>query len=337
MDFELRLLRAALALAEHRNFARAAKAVHVSQPALSRAIQELEQRAGTRLFDRTSQGAEATDAGVILLDHARDVMSRASDLGREMDLLKGLETGELRIGAGTYPSHMYVDRALGRLVREHPSVRISVANDNWANLLPLLRKREIDLAVIDATAASADPEMRVIRLQPRQGYFALRPGHPLRKLQGADQLAEVWNYPFVSTSRFSSVLFKELAGVRLGPQKSGRLATRGLTSIACESLYMMMRIAAESDAVALLPLNVIVDEVERGRLAAFPAPDWLRGNFGIVHLAHRSLSPLGETFVRMVQEVDAETQEWELKTVKRLFPEKEPPRSKPTNRRLSKS
>ena len=185
MDFELRLLRCALALADHRNFARAAKAVYISQPALSRAIQELEQRAGTRLFDRTSLGVEPTDAGVVLLDHARDVMSRASDLGREMDLLHGLEKGELRIGAGTYPAHLYVDRVIGRLVREHPSVRINVANDNWANLLPLLRKREIDLAVIDVTSASTDPEMNASRLSPRKGYFTVRPGHPLLKLPSA--------------------------------------------------------------------------------------------------------------------------------------------------------
>ena len=163
-------------LAEHRSFARAAKAVHISQPALSRSIQELEQRAGTRLFDRTSLGAEPTAAGALFLEHARDVMSRASDLGREMDLLKGLETGELRIGAGTYPSNMYVDQAIGRLLREHPSVKISISNDNWSNLLPLLRKRELDLAIIEATTAEAEPEMHVIRLSTHQGYLVLASG-----------------------------------------------------------------------------------------------------------------------------------------------------------------
>jgi len=337
MDFELRLLRAALALAEHRNFARAAKAVHVSQPALSRAIQELEQRAGTRLFDRTSQGAEPTDAGLVLLDHARDVMSRASDLGREMDLLKGLDKGELRIGAGTYPSHMYVDRALGRLAREHPSVRINVANDNFANLLPLLRKREIDLAVIEATAASADPELRVLPLQPRRGCFVVRAQHPVLQLRAEDQAAGVWDYPFVSTSRFSSVMVKELAGARLRPDKIGKAATKGLTSIACESLHMMMTIAEESDAVALLPLNVAFEGVQRGNLAAIPAPEWLRGNFGIVHLAHRSLSPLGQTFVRIVQEVDCEMLAWEERVSGQLFGPTQRNRPKPSPRRLKKT
>ncbi len=319
MDFDLRLLRCALALAEYRNFARAAKAIHISQPALSRSIQELEQRAGTRLFDRTSLGVEPTAAGAVFLEHARDVMSRASDLGREMDLLKGLETGELRIGAGTYPSNMYVDKAVGRLLREHPSVRISIANDNWSNLLPSLRKRELDLAIIDASAAEAEPEMHVTQLREHQGYLVLRSGHPLLAVKGSHQLDGTWRYPFVATSRFPTTVFKELTNLLLGQQGASRPGARALMSVTCESLHMMKSIVRESDAVAIMPLNLIIGEVDRGDLHAIAGPDWLRGKFGIVRLAHRSLSPLGETFVRMVQQADEDLLAWEEKTAKRLF------------------
>jgi DNA-binding transcriptional LysR family regulator len=336
MDIELRLLRCALALAEHRNFARAARAVHLSQPAVSRAIQELEQRAGTHLFDRTSTGAEPTAAGALFLEHAKEVMSRASDLGREMDLLKGLGKGELRIGAGTYPSTMYVDRAIGRLLRAHPHVRVSVVNDNFASLLPLLRKREIDLAVMDATASEGDPELHVTKLQPHQGYLVLRAGHPLLKNPSSEPVEETWNYPFVTTSRFSNAMFKELAGALLGPQRAARLGTKSLVSVACESLQMMKTVALESDAVAILPLNVVADEVERADLCAIPGPPWMRGNFGVVWLAHRSLSLVGETFVQLVREADAELMAWEEKTAKRLFRQKPSGTTKSTARRVRK-
>jgi DNA-binding transcriptional LysR family regulator len=92
-----------------------------------------------------------------------------------------------------------------------------------------------------------------------------------------------------------------------------------MPSVGCESLYMMKNVARNSDAVTLLPLNVIADEVERGELAAIPGLPWMRVAFGIVRLAHRSLSPLGETFVRMVQEADAQLLAWEEKTAERLF------------------
>jgi DNA-binding transcriptional LysR family regulator len=319
MDFDLRLLRCALALAECRNFARAAKAVHISQPALSRSIQELEQRAGTRLFDRTATGAEPTAAGALFLEHAREVMSRASDLGREMDLLKGLETGELRIGAGTYPCNMYVDKAIGRLLREHPSVKISISNDNWLNLLPLLRKRDLDLAIIESTTAETEPEMHVTRLREHRGYLVLRSGHPLLAVDDSRQLEEAWRYPFVATSRFSVSMFKDLAVALLGPQSTAKVGIKSLQAVTCESLYMMKTITLRSNAVALLPLNVVAEEIERGELCVIPGTPWLRGTFGIVRLARRSLSPLGETLVRMVQEADEDLIEWEEKTAKRLF------------------
>lgn len=76
MNIDLRLLRYALALAEHRNFARAANAVHISQPSLSVAIQQLEEMAGTRLFERTTRsGVEPTDVGWCCLNK-RAISSR---------------------------------------------------------------------------------------------------------------------------------------------------------------------------------------------------------------------------------------------------------------------
>ncbi len=319
MDFDLRLLRCALALAEHRNFARAAGSIHLSQPALSRAIKELEQRAGTRLFDRTSIGAEPTDAGNVFLEHARDVMSRASDLDREMNLLTGLEKGELRIGAGTYPSNMFLDKAIASLLREHPSVHVSISNDNWSNLLPLLRKRELDLAIIEVTAAEADPELHVTRLNQHQGYLVMRAGHPLLIADPPQQLDETWTYPFISTSRFPPALFKELAAALLGPQHAAKLGSKTLVSVACESLYMMKCIVRDCNAVALLPLNVVAGEIERGELCAIAGPPWMTAEFGIVHLAHRSLSPLGRTFVRLIQEADAQLSSWEQEAAPRLL------------------
>ncbi len=105
----------------------------------------------------------------------------------------------------------------------------------------------------------------------------------------------------------------------LGSRKKAELSSRALLSVACESLHMMKDIAKGSDAVALLTLNLVADEVQRGEMVAIPAPEWVRANFGIVHLAHRSLSPLGETFVEFVKQADQELLHWEERTAKKLF------------------
>lgn len=173
---------------------------------------------------------------------------------------------------------------------------------------------------MDVTAAEADPEMSVIRLLPHRGYVVFHPRHPLLAVNPPQQAAETWSYPFVATARFAPAMFKGLAGAILGSEKSNRRGKKSLHAVTCESLHMMKTIVLESDALAILPLNVIADEVERGELVARPCPDWVRANFGIARLAHRSLSPLGERFVRMVREADAELLEWEEKTAAKLFP-----------------
>ena len=84
MDFDLRLLRHARALGEERNFARAARTLRLTQPALSRSIQDLERRTGIKLFDRNKGRVEPTDLGRIFLAHARELMGRAEALDREV-------------------------------------------------------------------------------------------------------------------------------------------------------------------------------------------------------------------------------------------------------------
>src|ERR1700761_269292 len=130
MRFDLRLLRHALALAEHRHFARAASAMHISQPTLTRSIQELEKLCGTLLFDRDApRGPEPTAVGSIFLARAQEVVSRADDFEREMDLMKGLEKGDLRVGSGTFTGPLFVDLALARLIKEQPSIRVEGSHE----------------------------------------------------------------------------------------------------------------------------------------------------------------------------------------------------------------
>jgi DNA-binding transcriptional LysR family regulator len=321
MDFEIRLLRCALSLAEHRHFARAAHSLHLSQPSLSRSIQNLEKQAGVRIFERGTHGVEVTDAGGIFLEHAREVMSQSSDLSREMELLRGLGKGELQVGVGTYVGLRFVDRVIARIVRDHPEVRLRVANDNWANLLPLLRRRELDLAVADVRAITDDQDFLITRLTRRQGYLAVRPGHPLLKKKRALSMSDVLNYPFVSTSRFPSAMLREFMSESAAGESPSPRGPRTVPSIACESLGMMKTIAQESDAVALLTLNVLIPELEAQTIAVLPvALPVLQGEFGIVRLARRSLSPLGELFFSSVLQMDAEVADMEGRASKKLFP-----------------
>ena len=328
MDFEIRLLRYALALAQHRNFARAARSLKITQPGLSRSIQSLERAAGVQIFIRGAGAIEVTDAGEVFLEYAREVMSHSSDLSREMELMKGLDRGELQIGVGTYVGVMYVDQAVANIVREHPGVCLRLASDNWANLLPLLRRRELDLAVIDARSLAADPEYHISPLTRRMGYLAVRPAHPLLKQRNALTMSDVLHYPFVSISRIPPALLRQFVSESAAGDNPSRPGLKTFPSIACESVIMMRNIVVKSDAVALLPLNILIPDLEAKAIAVLPLSlPWMQSDFGIVRLARRSLSPLGELFVRKMVEVDAEVAAVEEKAARRLIPRKKIARS----------
>ena len=112
MDISLRLLRHALTLAEHRNFPRAAVALGISQPALSRSMQNLERTVGAVLFDRRPQGVEPTDAGQLLLLRARELLSFSEEFVNEVSRTNSLHRGRIVCGAGPYPAETVVASAM---------------------------------------------------------------------------------------------------------------------------------------------------------------------------------------------------------------------------------
>jgi len=320
MEFEIRLLKCALTLAEQRNFARAASVLHLSQPSLSRSIQNLEHFAGVQIFERNSRRVEITDAGQIFLKYAQQVMAHSADLSREMELLKGLAKGELQVGVGTYVGVQFVDAAIARIVRHHPEVRLRIVNDNFGGLLPLLRSRELDLAVVAGNGIAADDQFHLTALTRRQGYLAVRAGHPLLKQRGAVSMRDVLRYPFVSTSRFPPGLLRQFVNESVRGEDPSQPGPRTFPSIACESLAMMKNIAQESDAVAMLPLNVLLPDLGSKSMAVLQLVlPMLEADFSIVRLVRRSLSPLGELFVRTMLEVDAEVAALEENAAKKLF------------------
>ncbi|MCX5652072.1 MAG: LysR family transcriptional regulator [Planctomycetota bacterium] len=308
MDLELRHHRHALALAEHRNFLRAARALEISQPALSRSIQELERRMGATLFSRARGGVEATDVGRIYLAKARAVIVQSGDLEREMHLIRGLEIGELRFGAGVYPSEMFVARAMARMAKAHPSVKLTAVSNSIDTLLQMLRRREIDFAIGDQKTAEAERGLRVTPLAWHRGHLVVRAGHPL--LGGSTfKLKDVLRYPLTLTTRVPHDLLSNFlqgeGGKGEGGKRGSRRASATLPAITCDSPAMMKAIVAESDAIGLMPMSLIAREVADGSLVALPteAP-WLGRAFAIIELEDRSLSPSAEQFLRFVRETD---------------------------------
>ncbi|MEP1230706.1 MAG: LysR substrate-binding domain-containing protein [Litorimonas sp.] len=143
----LRQFQYVLAVAEHLHFTKAAKALNVSQPALSQTIQAFELEFGVRLFDRSAHAIRVTEAGKIVIDHARQAMSTTNALRDALEAYRGLRRGMIHVGVLQTFSALYLPEIIQEFIQQHPNIDIEVAalsNDEIHNKISL---GEIDLGV----------------------------------------------------------------------------------------------------------------------------------------------------------------------------------------------
>jgi DNA-binding transcriptional LysR family regulator len=313
MDFDLRLLRHARALAEEGSFARASRALHLTQPALSRSIQELERRTGVKLFDRGPDGVEPTDLGRVFIAQARELLGRAEAMDREVALMRGSGTGSLVVGSGTFPTALFMPAAVAAFLRRNPRVGIRFVNDNWVTLLAALRRRELDLIVAAPPAVEDATGLIVQMLSPHQGYFLVRAGHPLLSKRVVS-IGDVADCAIICSGRLPLALTEGLRNAREDGDKG-----RPIPDVSCESHEMMRRIATATDHVLLSALSANARAIEEGELEVLPLVDpRYSATFAIIRLQGRTLAPIADELVRDVMVADRETAKLERALASRL-------------------
>jgi DNA-binding transcriptional LysR family regulator len=174
---ELRHLRYFIAVAEELNFSRAAERLHMAQPPLSAAIQQLERDLGVDLFTRTTREVTLTDAGRAFLEGARRTLAEADRAAEDAKRAGAGELGSLRL-AYSWSTRFETLPALGRVFRAgHPGVEL-LAQEMWnARMAPALRSGSIDLALSLCPEIAAELELAPIR---KERLVVLLPEtHPL--------------------------------------------------------------------------------------------------------------------------------------------------------------
>ena len=304
MKLDLRQLRHVLALGRHRNFARAAEEIGLTQPALSRSIQSLEQSVGARLFDRDRTGVEPTAVGLRLIELARPLVSQARLAEREIERLTDLASGLLRIGAGPYASEISVGTAVGRLATTHAGIRVDVSVADWPDLYGRLLAQEVDVIVAEVSHATDDNRIEVEPLPAHQAAFYVRATHPLAG-RATVTLEEVTAFPLAAP--FLPRRLLELVREGPGAPADGAVAGITATEFRVDTPDLCRRIVLESDVVGIALPAQIAHEVALGRLAALPLQlPWLRTSYGILRLAGRTPPPLAAEFLRHLRDVEQE-------------------------------
>lgn len=190
MQPELRLVRYWVAVAEEANITRAAERLHISQPALSAAIKQLEQQLGVALLDRSGRVVEVTDAGRVLLEQGRELLATADRVFDAVRARDAAAVGRLRIGMSPTARYGVGPALLAACADRAPGVMLYPAEDTTGALLRDVRGGRLDLAVLFCAPAAEGVQLRALRDEP--AVVHMRGDHPLagRSTVGLEELTD---------------------------------------------------------------------------------------------------------------------------------------------------
>lgn len=290
MDIDLRQLRYVAAIGRHGTYTRAAEALGISQPTLSRSVQALETTLGAPVFDRTRNGVIPTAVGRIVLERAARVLREAGELVREVQLALDVEVGHVTVGVGPYPAEISVGRAAGRLAARHPGITIELEVGHWENLAGRVAAGELDFGVMETSSLQHDPRLDIEPLPQHQGRFFCRREHPLaseHRLTLEQILAYPWSSPIL-------------------PER----LTAAARVIRADTFQLAKSVVLESDAIGIGAPSLVAAELHEGRLVVLPlAPPWLMTHYGLVRRAGRTQSPAALALAAAIREVEAEVED----------------------------
>ena len=300
---ETKLLRSALVLAEHGNFTRAAEALDISQPNLTRQIQALERTLGAQLFIRRNTGVVPSPAGREVLEQAVWIVAAVSDLEQRVQQTLNLESGLLRIGAGIYPANSIVGPAFSRFNRSHPGVKIHVEVHDFRDLPRKLEQGQFDLIVLELSGLEDQEHLEIQTLNRHPGFFFCRKGHPI--LDTPLTVANLISYPLVAPALVERVVSALREGFR--DTDNGSAASLEMMTMLCTDWGLMTRTVASSDAIGLGTYGTLKEELRSER---FVPLRWeskgLTTNYGIVTLRDYPLSPAARVFADLLVQTDNE-------------------------------
>ena len=179
LHVSIRQLQIFATVARHLSFARAAEELHLSPPAVSMQVSDLESTLEVPLFERSGRRVALTTAGEYFLVHARRLLANLKDAEDTIARLKGVQTGRLTIGVLSTAKY-FMPRLLAGFLREHAGVDLKLEVGNRQSLSELLARNELDLAVM-----GTPPRELELRVEPFAAHplgVIAAPEHPLAAL-----------------------------------------------------------------------------------------------------------------------------------------------------------
>ncbi|MCH2557593.1 MAG: LysR substrate-binding domain-containing protein [Alcanivorax sp.] len=297
---KLQQLRVILAVADSASLVKASERVGLSQPAISKIINEVEADLGVALFVRNSRGTHVTDFGRMLAGHAKRVFSQLEQVEQEIhDAREGL-SGHVVAGALLAGSAQLLPRAIARLHRRLPGIRTTVVEGTYEHLVPALHQGRLDFIVGRLPAYRYREGLAVEAFYQEEIHFVVRPSHDALAL-AAPGLAQLVGWPWIlplPDTTLRQMLEAAFLDLNLD-----------LPAAPCESLSVAgnRTLILETDCIGAFPARVVAPDLRAGLLARLPVtPPLYFGPVGISHLKGAPFSKAAEALLGEMRRVGEE-------------------------------
>ncbi|WP_282637644.1 LysR family transcriptional regulator [Sphingobacterium thalpophilum] len=194
MDFDFRLL-VFYTAAQHLNFTKTASALFISQPAVSKNIQELEKKLGIPLFERKGNNLNLTESGQILYKYAQQIINLYNQAGQEIQELQHGRKGNLVLGASTTISQYILPALLADFLTQYPNNRIQSFQSNSRSIEDQLMDKTLDLGITEGSTDNRS--LKYIPFMKDELVLVTNSGNPLLKQLKDPMLADITRLPLV--------------------------------------------------------------------------------------------------------------------------------------------
>ncbi|MGH0224871.1 LysR substrate-binding domain-containing protein [Sinorhizobium meliloti] len=295
MMIQLRHIKAFLAVADTGSIRTAALRLNVSQPALSKTIQELEEILSAPLYTRSAHGSMATEFGRAFLHRARIIDTEFSRAQEEISQMVGLKGGKVAIGLSAIASMLMASQALERFWKKNPNVNVRISDGLLDRLVGGVRQGEFDFAVGGVPPSSLGHDLAIEPLFENRIVPVVRAGHPLA---GAKSLKDLANANWLFTNdqpAFMALMNQHFIDHSVSPPR---------VLLTCESFSAVLDIVPRTDLVAALPRSCLTHPLVRGRMVGLTlAERGLNTMVGLVTRAGVPLTPLAASLAKAFRQI----------------------------------
>jgi LysR family transcriptional regulator, low CO2-responsive transcriptional regulator len=292
MHITLRQLQVFEAAARLGGYTRAAETLHLSQPAVSMQIRQLEEQAGMPLFDQIGKKVHLTDAGRTLYKHAQSILAQVHEAQLEFEEMRGMRRGQLNITIASTANY-FAPRLLAAFCQRHPEVKVSLDVSNREHILELLNETDKDLAIMGRPPEASDLVAHPFMENPLVVIAA--PDHPL---------AQARNIPLARLNEETFISREIGSGTRMAAERFfDEAGTRLTTAMEMSSNEAIKQAVQAGLGLGVVSVHTLEMELALGRLVILDVQGFpILRHWYAVHRQGKRFSAVAQAFLNFVMD-----------------------------------